>query len=297
MTPVTPTRRWSPGRLLIIDSGRISDPNLHTILRHPKDSILRGTNTRPGRQRSRKSRSVARLTLTPGSSVYLKHFYPKNLWRFLISLFLPSRAQNSFQIHQRLLESDLPVPRPVASVDCRRGLFYESFLLIEEIPGTQPIRDFVIENCDFLEKNPTFREKLFTNVGHLVRSFHDHHFFHVDLSIKNILISVDSRDLDRTSLYLIDFDTCYSLAYLPDSLFAPFRWTDLRRLMDSLRYGLSPQAKRNVLDAYFSSEPFAAKKEANFLRFYRLTHRSDDPDYQPIPPHDYDRASSCADRN
>jgi serine/threonine protein kinase len=180
-------------------------------------------------------------------------------------------------------------------LDCRKGIFHESFLLVEEIPGTQPIRDFALEQSEFLEKNPEFREKLFTEVGHLVRRFHDHHFFHVDLSIKNILISFDSQHLDRTSLYLIDFDTCYSLTYLPDALFAPFRWTDLRRLMDSVRYGLSPLAKRNVLDAYFSKEPLASKKEANFLRFYHLTHRSDDPVFQPIPHREKDRTSSCAD--
>lgn len=100
------------------------------------------------------------------------------------------RSFAEFRLLWRLYDKGFPVPRPVAAW-YERGPFlqYRAAILVELIPGSQPLGDLVPE----LDRNDWHR------LGRLIRSFHDAGVRHADLNCFNILLSDDG-------FYLIDFD-------------------------------------------------------------------------------------------
>lgn len=103
-----------------------------------------------------------------------------------------TRPFAEFRLLQRLRKKGLPVPKPIAAIVSRSGVFgYEGAILIERIDGAQP-----------MPEHPALEyENLWRRVGLTIAWFHHEGLEHVDLNCDNILVSDES-------IYIIDFDRC-----------------------------------------------------------------------------------------
>ena len=100
------------------------------------------------------------------------------------------RSFAEFHLLERMYHLGLPVPKPVAASYHRiGGLWYRAQIIMEKIPAATPFSEHLLSG------NAT----LWTDVGRLIRRFHDCGVYHADLNCHNILITTDG-------LYLIDFD-------------------------------------------------------------------------------------------
>lgn len=101
-----------------------------------------------------------------------------------------SRAFAEFDLLQRMRESDLPVPEPVAAAYWpRSGVFYKAAILVRRLASAQPL-PAVLE---------TLSGEHWEAVGRTLRRFHDEGIDHADLNGFNILWV-------SGSVYVIDFD-------------------------------------------------------------------------------------------
>ncbi|MDX1588704.1 MAG: 3-deoxy-D-manno-octulosonic acid kinase [Oleiphilaceae bacterium] len=100
------------------------------------------------------------------------------------------RSFAEFRLLNRMVELGLPVPEPVAAFYQRRtAMAYQAAILVRTIPDA----------VTFADQLPDHPPRLWRDLGHLIRRFHDQGIDHPDLNCHNVLIS-------RQSLYLIDFD-------------------------------------------------------------------------------------------
>jgi len=100
------------------------------------------------------------------------------------------RSFSEFHLLDRMYHLGLPVPKPVAASYHRiGGLWYRAQIIMEKIPAATPFLEHLLSD------NPA----LWTDVGRLIRRFHDCGVYHADLNCHNILTTTDD-------LYLIDFD-------------------------------------------------------------------------------------------
>ncbi|MDP3560528.1 MAG: 3-deoxy-D-manno-octulosonic acid kinase [Legionellaceae bacterium] len=109
-------------------------------------------------------------------------------------VFMHQKYVRSFQefylLHQ-LFNAGLNVPKPIAARYVKNTYFsYQAEIIIERIPGAQPLADFISEDNNL---------SLWRQAGALIRQFHDYGVFHADLNCHNILVA-------ESGLYLIDFD-------------------------------------------------------------------------------------------
>jgi 3-deoxy-D-manno-octulosonic acid kinase len=93
---------------------------------------------------------------------------------------------------QRLIELQLPVPRPVAGRYVRRGPLYTADLITVLIPDVVPLSTRWGEG--------SLDAQLWRRVGSLVAQFHAANVYHADLTAHNIQIN------SREDLFLLDFD-------------------------------------------------------------------------------------------
>ncbi len=110
-------------------------------------------------------------------------------------LFVSERRCRSFaefRLLRRLQGLGLPVPEPVAAYYRKSSPWlYQAAILVQRIPGAEPLPASVRVR----------EERLWQQVGQMIRQFHDAGLDHVDLNVDNILV-VGER------VYLIDFDRC-----------------------------------------------------------------------------------------
>jgi 3-deoxy-D-manno-octulosonic acid kinase len=112
--------------------------------------------------------------------------------RYLFGGFKKTRSFAEFRLTFELSQRGLPVPNLVAALAVRKNhLTYEAAILMERIPGAQPL-----PACSEVSD-----EGLWHRVGKVIGAFHREGLDHVDLNCDNILITDDS-------VYLIDFDRC-----------------------------------------------------------------------------------------
>ena len=109
-----------------------------------------------------------------------------------------TRAFREIRLTATLFAKDLPVPRPVAAYVIRHGLTYEAALITQRIPGARTLAECLNDTHIPAEVLNT----MLTNVGQMIRRFHDHGLDHVDLNARNILID------PHNSPWLIDLDRC-----------------------------------------------------------------------------------------
>ncbi|MGS2741991.1 3-deoxy-D-manno-octulosonic acid kinase [Halomonas sp. LS-001] len=109
-----------------------------------------------------------------------------------------TRSFREIRLTAALFANGLPVPRPIAACVIRHGFTYEAALITQRIPGARTLADCLNDT-----QIPTdVLSTMLTNVGRMIRRFHDHGLDHVDLNARNILIDPQS------SPWLIDLDRC-----------------------------------------------------------------------------------------
>lgn len=109
------------------------------------------------------------------------------LWRDESS----ARSIHEFHFMQALREKNLPVPKPIAAMVLKKGLFYRAAILIERIPNVQSFLECVHQKT---ESAP------WAELGKTIAAFHKAGAQHADLNAQNILLDVDQK------IWLIDWD-------------------------------------------------------------------------------------------
>ena len=114
--------------------------------------------------------------------------------QFFFTGYKKTRAWQEFLLLLKMLELDLPVPKPVAAGISRFGLIYHNNILILRIPGAKDLHAILCQQ--------SLNEEQWSTIGRTIRKFHDHQVYHHDLNIRNIMLDNDDRP------WLIDFDKC-----------------------------------------------------------------------------------------
>jgi len=103
-----------------------------------------------------------------------------------------SRSFAEFRLLQALRLKALPVPEPLAAMVERVGLVrYKAWIILRRLAESVPLP----------EASNVAEPELWSEVGRVLRRFHDAGLNHVDLNCDNILVAPDG-------IYLIDFDRC-----------------------------------------------------------------------------------------
>jgi 3-deoxy-D-manno-octulosonic acid kinase len=109
------------------------------------------------------------------------------LWRDEKSV----RSFHEFHFMQALREKNLPVPRPIAALYSKSGLFYRASILIQRIPDVKSFLDCMHQQT---ESAP------WALLGKTIAGFHKAGARHADLNALNILLDA------RQKVWLIDWD-------------------------------------------------------------------------------------------
>ena len=154
------------------------------------------------------------------------HWVLRHYWRGgLIGRYIPdqflftglrsSRAFAEFNLLQKLVEDELPVPRPVAARMIREGCFYRADIINERIPDAEDL-------VQILRREAISRET-WQQIGQVLAQFHQAGVYHSDLNAHNILRDASGK------IWLIDFDK--------GAIRRPGRWQskNLARLLRSLQ--------------------------------------------------------------
>lgn len=125
-----------------------------------------------------------------------------------------NRAFAEWRLLARLVEKDLPVPRPAAARYRRRGLWYTADLLTVREHGIQPLSARIADRPG---------AGLWRRIGDGIRRFHEAGVCHADLNAYNVQIDAAG------AVFLLDFDR--------GAIRAPGAWREknLARLHRSLR--------------------------------------------------------------
>lgn len=108
-----------------------------------------------------------------------------------------SRPWREFRLTARLHARGLPVPRPIAAHLRRLGLRYRGDFITERISGAEPL-------AERLSAAPLPKAQ-WTELGRLLRRFHDVGVRHDDINARNILYRAGAEGA-QGHFYLIDFD-------------------------------------------------------------------------------------------
>ncbi len=101
------------------------------------------------------------------------------------------RSFHEFHVMQMLGEKKLPVPKPIAAMYLKRGLFYRAGILVERIPEARSFLDCVHRQT---ESAP------WAALGKTIADFHKVGAKHADLNAQNILVDSSQK------IWLIDWD-------------------------------------------------------------------------------------------
>ena len=140
----------------------------------------------------------------------------KSYW---FSGFARARSLAEFRLLTKLRSFGLPVPEPVAALAWKYRLFwYQAAILVERIPNAVTLPDSVRLS----------EASLWSQLGIVIRRFHDHGLNHVDLNCDNILVA-------GNKVFLIDFDRCLLMPEQGDQPGAIWKQKNLERLHRSLK--------------------------------------------------------------
>ncbi|MEO6173185.1 MAG: 3-deoxy-D-manno-octulosonic acid kinase [Arenimonas sp.] len=102
-----------------------------------------------------------------------------------------TRSFHEFHFMQALRKKNLPVPKPIAAMFLKRGMFYRAAILIERIPDVRSFLECVHEQT---ESAP------WAALGKTIANFHIAGARHADLNAHNILLDTNQK------FWLIDWD-------------------------------------------------------------------------------------------
>ncbi len=147
-------------------------------------------------------RGSAWMVKSEQGKMMLRHYYRGGIpAKFIKDKYLwlgqkHTRSFSEFYLLEKMIELQLPVPKPVAALVCKSGLFYQANILIEYINHTSTFAKIL---------NTNNNSDSWKNIGKTIALFHNHGIYHADLNAHNILINEER-------IYLIDFDHSYQRA-------------------------------------------------------------------------------------
>ena len=103
-----------------------------------------------------------------------------------------TRSWREWYLLVKLRDWDLPVPKAVAALATRRGLFYTADILMERIEKSESLSQRLMEQ--------KLDDAQWRKIGSTLRRFHQRGVYHADLNAHNILLC------GYDEVYLIDFD-------------------------------------------------------------------------------------------
>jgi 3-deoxy-D-manno-octulosonic acid kinase len=115
----------------------------------------------------------------------------RHLWRGAGQI----RSFDEFRLLRELLRRKLPVPRPIAAIYWREGLFYRAAILLERLQGVTSLADRAAAHG---------RTAPWEEAGRMIARIHRAGLDHADLNAHNLLFEDSGRgwviDLDRSQL-------------------------------------------------------------------------------------------------
>ena len=128
----------------------------------------------------------------------LRHYYRGGLIgkfnkdSYLFTGYETTRAAKEYQLLQRLIELNLPAPKPVAYAINRSGIFYHASILTSRIEDA-------LDLVGLLSKSP-LADSIWYAIGQCIANFHKQGIYHHDLNAHNLLIDKNNK------VWVIDFD-------------------------------------------------------------------------------------------
>ena len=128
----------------------------------------------------------------------LRHYYRGGIIsKFTDDMYLwqglyKTRAIGEIQMLSRMQDMNLPAPIPIAAHIHRVGFAYKADIITQLIPQSQSLSAVLI-------KKPV-PNKIWYEIGSVIKNFHDNHCNHADLNAHNILLD------EKGGIFLIDFD-------------------------------------------------------------------------------------------
>ena len=129
----------------------------------------------------------------------LRHYYRGGLVskithdQFVFTGLINTRPYRELGLLNWMVETNLPVPKPIAARIDRKGFFYRADLLMEKIDGKDLVAHLTRKELSELQ---------WSKIGELIAKFHLAGIYHADLNAHNILLN------GTDNLWLIDFDRC-----------------------------------------------------------------------------------------
>lgn len=129
----------------------------------------------------------------------LRHYYRGGMVSkitrdlFVFTGLTNTRPYRELRLLNWMIESQLPVPKPIAARIDRIGLFYRADLLMEKIGGKDLVAHLTKQELN---------EVQWSKIGVLIAKFHLAGIYHADLNAHNIMLN------DTDKFWLIDFDRC-----------------------------------------------------------------------------------------
>lgn len=131
-----------------------------------------------------------------------KRYNKKGLWHTLRHNLKPSRAKRCWLWGKRLLDLDMPTPKPLGYIEIRKmGLRCRSYLL------TEYLKDAEIINAAVQGASTQRLKIISTQVEALILSLEQNGIHHGDLKPPNVMVSAEKA-------YLIDLDAMKKMNFL-----------------------------------------------------------------------------------
>ncbi len=111
---------------------------------------------------------------------------------YLFTGYGHTRAAKEFNLLKKLVELDLPAPKPIAYRVKKSGLVYQADILTGRV---EHAKDLVV-----LLSQSELSNELWRAIGRCINKFHKNGIYHHDLNAHNILVD------DKDKVWLIDFD-------------------------------------------------------------------------------------------
>ncbi len=145
-------------------------------------------------------RGTVMFVRPPGATpVWVLRHYHRGGWiarfsrdRYVWTGLEATRPWREWRLTRRLRELDLPVPTPIAARVVRHGLTYAGDLLTQRIENAATLASIL--------RARALPADAWSELGALLRRFHDAGVRHDDINVSNILLGIDGR------FHVIDFD-------------------------------------------------------------------------------------------